>query len=212
MALHVQWQQGINLAFPTPILGRKIADAEETNRRLREIILERADGDAGVQQSNVGGWHSAADLFAWPFPETQQVLQWISDAAGTLTAASTGSSQPPPMTVRAAGWANVSRSGDYNLPHTHPDSMWSGVYYVDPGTSPEGDPTSGLIEFLDPRTGADSISVPGDPFGDKFSIRPEAGLLLMFPSWLCHYVHVYKGEDVRISISFNVLLEANPAP
>jgi uncharacterized protein (TIGR02466 family) len=182
------------------------------NRRLREIILQRSKEDSGVQQSNVGGWHSAADFFDWPFPETKNVLRWVSDAAKTMTAASTGDSNLPPMGIRAMAWANVSRMGDYNSPHSHPDSMWSGVYYVDPGSFPEDEPTSGLIEFLDPRTGADLISIPGDPFGDKFSIRPEAGLLLMFPSWLYHYVHVYKGDDVRISISFNVLLaKTNPS-
>jgi len=53
--------------------------------------------------------------------------------------------------------------------------MVSGVYYV------KTPPGSGAIQFLDPRG-------PYPPFDDKLTIRPRAGDLLLFPSWLQHQV------------------------
>ena len=39
-------------------------------------------------------------------------------------------------------------------------------------------------------------------------MRPQPGLLLMFPSWLSHAVRPYRGDGVRISIAINM----TPAP
>ena len=77
---------------------------------------------------------------------------------------------------------------------------------------PEADspdqPLSGVLEFLDPRAGVEAVTAPGDPYGEPFRVRPQAGLLVVFPSWLYHWVHPYAGQTPRIAISFN----ATPAP
>ena len=36
-------------------------------------------------------------------------------------------------------------------------------------------------------------------------LKPEAGLLVMFPHWLEHFVEVHESETSRISIPFNVI-------
>ena len=50
------------------------------------------------------------------------------------------------------GWINVNGQGDYNLPHYPPATTWSGVYYIRTGSDVPNRPTSGRIEFIDPRT------------------------------------------------------------
>jgi len=40
-----------------------------------------------------------------------------------------------------------------------------------------------------------------------FTIRPRTGMLVIFPGWLQHYVHPYRGGRPRVSLSFNVRLE-----
>jgi hypothetical protein len=105
-----------------------------------------------------------------------------------------------------SGWTAICRAGAYHAPHSHPDSAWSGVYYVDPGTDNPGQPLSGVLEFLDPRSGVEAVTAPGDPYGEPFRIRPEAGLLVIFPSWLYHWVHPYTGRTPRITVSFNATL------
>ncbi len=38
----------------------------------------------------------------------------------------------------------------------------------------------------------------------RFEYAPRAGLLILFPSWLTHWVHPHSGRRERIAISFNV--------
>jgi len=62
---------------------------------------------------------------------------------------------------------------------------------------------SGVLEFLDPRAGVEAVTAPGDPYGEPVRIRPQAGLIVIFPSWLYHWVHPYAGHTPRIAVSFN---------
>jgi hypothetical protein len=94
---------------------------------------------------------------------------------------------------------------------SHPDSAWSGLYYADAGTENQDRPLCGVLEFLDPRVGAEAVSAPEDLYGEPFRVRPQAGLLVVFPSWLYHWVHPYTGERPRIAISFNAAVEAHAA-
>ncbi len=200
---HALLPNDIHLVYPTPILARQVPNGVELSRRLREIVLARRDQDPGVTITNVGGWQSAHDLFSWPHPEVGELMRAIGESVHALMAE--GSEEPGAAAgIRAVGWANVNGPGAYNRPHTHPGSMWSGVYYVDPGDRPEGDEASGLIEFLDPRAGVDMLEYPGLAFSDTFKIEPVAGLLVVFPSWLVHYVNAHHGARSRISLAFNV--------
>jgi uncharacterized protein (TIGR02466 family) len=107
------------------------------------------------------------------------------------------------------GWATVCRTGNYNAPHIHPDSAWSGVYYIDSGDPDRSTPLSSCLELLDPRTAAGGAHTPGDPFGHPVRIPPQAGMLVVFPSWLTHWVHPHSGQRERIAISLNI--SAKPA-
>jgi hypothetical protein len=80
------------------------------------------------------------------------------------------------------------------------------VYYVDPGSVSPDQPLSGVLEFLDPRAAVEAVTAPGDPYGEPFRIRAQAGLLVIFPSWLYHWVHPYRGQTPRIAVSFNATL------
>jgi predicted 2-oxoglutarate/Fe(II)-dependent dioxygenase YbiX len=82
------------------------------------------------------------------------------------------------------------------------------VYYVDAGTNSLDHPLSGVLEFLDPRAGIEAVTAPGDPYGEPLRVRPEAGLLIVFPSWLFHWVHPYVGKTPRIAVSFNATCRA----
>lgn len=195
--------ENIVLAFSTPISCRVIPGADTVNRGLREIVLEHMEKTEGLHKSNVNGWHSEDTLFQWPNTEVKQLLEWVGQAVKSMTMFTTGAE-----TVRgeidAWGWANVSWTGSYNKPHIHPDAMWSGVYYVDAGSSPEEQPDSGMLEFLDPRAGIDVLKIPGMPFTGGFQMRPRTGMMVLFPGWLYHFVNPYQGDSMRISIAFNV--------
>jgi uncharacterized protein (TIGR02466 family) len=67
-----------------------------------------------------------------------------------------------------------------------------------------GRPTlAGTLEFYDPRPFTEMVEVPGNPYGQRIIIRPQPGLLVLFPSWLYHFVHPTESDSPRISIAFN---------
>ena len=70
----------LSMLFPTTLLRRMMPDAKSKNRRIRKIVLDREKSDPGVHQSNVGGWHSTADLWEWPNPEIRDLCGWVRNA------------------------------------------------------------------------------------------------------------------------------------
>ncbi len=102
-------------------------------------------------------------------------------------------------------WANVNPPGGMNRAHQHPNSLWSGVYYV------KALPNSGYLKIDDPRSSAAMVR-PTQKKGKlpprlyrETHYKPKAGRLIMFPSWLVHCVDPNDSNDIRISVSFNFL-------
>lgn len=191
--------------FPTFLLRRRLDAVKPLNARLRDIVLARErELGAGVGASNIGGWHSPADLMDWDFPEIRTLMGALLETGAELTRALTPPQYEGEVRVSFYGgcWANVLRHGGYNRIHNHPGAVWSGCYYVSVGEPVAEPPYNGWIEFQDPR--------PGNLHGGKERVEPEEGLLLMFPSWLNHFVNPFMGQGERISIAFNLDAEVIP--
>tara|TARA_Y100001936_G_scaffold251268_1_gene306643 strand:- start:1786 stop:2454 length:669 start_codon:yes stop_codon:yes gene_type:complete len=201
-------QGDLRQVFPTVMMQRTLPDVQQLNDRLRDIVLERERISDGLTASNVGGWHSSADLLEWAEPEVRVLETAIMEAGRDMTASMLPPGIEGEIDVKLFGgcWANVIRDGGYNKIHNHPGAVWSGCYYVCIG-EPEPEPDfNGWIEFQDPR--------PGNLHGGKERICPESGLLLLWPGWLNHFVNPFIGKGERISIAFNLEAEvvaAKPA-
>lgn len=104
-------------------------------------------------------------------------------------------------------WASVYQRGDFCPPHSHLRAMASLVYMLAPGDS--DDPESGRFWIVDPRLGeccgqqAGCMTTPLSP-----ELRP--GALLMFPGEMLHEVWPYRGEQPRITLSWNIAREPLP--
>jgi len=196
-------KDGVQLVFSTPVWMFFYNRAEIVNPVLAQVILETARKYPSEGKSNVGGWRSRNDLFHWAVPEVTEIGNWILDCARQIIEAS---AQPDRYRgkLNMVGWATVCRTGNYNAPHIHPESAWSGVYYIDSGDPDRTIPLSSCLELLDPRTAAGGAHTPGDPFGHPVRIAPQAGMLIFFPGWLTHWVHPHSGPRERIAISFNI--------
>jgi hypothetical protein len=60
------------------------------------------------------------------------------------------------------------------------------------------------IEFIDLRTNVRTLSIDGAArSASKFTARPLAGTILMFPSYLRHWVYPNESDLPRVSIAFN---------
>jgi uncharacterized protein (TIGR02466 family) len=110
------------------------------------------------------------------------------------------------MGMRLFGWMNVSPPGGFNAPHTHPGAHWSGVYHVSQPEVEQG--TSGMIELFDPRSDLPNWRIfKAKAFRLKRKIRPEAGEIVMFPSYLVHRVYPNETDDNRVTVAFNATFE-----
>lgn len=128
--------------------------------------------------------------------------------ATALSAAKNAFVAAPPAAWRLHGWAVVLRSGGHQTPHFHPSAVVSGVYYVrvpeivKAGSAGE----AGFIKFGHPR-----VAIAGAKAHESLlttSVKPEEGMIVLFPSYFWHYTIPFESEEDRISIAFDVL----PAP
>ena len=98
-------------------------------------------------------------------------------------------------------WGNVLEKGDDHPIHTHSNHVFSGVFYLT-----DGNPTI----FMDPRPAADCFSLNYKEgvqcfYGVRAGAPAKPNTLVIFPSWLGHLVTPNKTEEVRKSISFNII-------
>jgi hypothetical protein len=104
-----------------------------------------------------------------------------------------------------ACWANVNPKGGFNRPHHHEGqySHFSGFYYVDTGKC-DIPLNAGRTIFQDRSLVARPTPSDGDLTSREYGVVPQAGVMLIFPASLYHYVEPYQGEGLRVTIAFNV--------
>jgi uncharacterized protein (TIGR02466 family) len=170
------------------------------NAELRELILEReARHTDPLKFGVIGATKTSLDILRYDVPAVGWLNQRILDAVETIALGLVGDIRvEAEVDLVAEGWAVVYRSGASHRLHTHHESAWSGVYYIDVGGVGEG---AGHLQLLDPRPAAIARQASS---GVEY-IQPYPGLMVVFPSWLPHSVKATLfGGDTRICIAFNV--------
>jgi uncharacterized protein (TIGR02466 family) len=103
------------------------------------------------------------------------------------------------------GWININKQGGWNTPHCH-FGAFSAVYYAwaqaDQGALQLVDRDNVKTSLFNPATvhsfnGANS---------SNYTITPMTGRLVIFPSWVLHYVESNPTDAERISLAFNITL------
>ena len=192
--------------FSPPIFIRQLPDAALAEALSAELVAE-SQAHPGLRRSNVGGWHSLPDLAQRQRPPYSLLFPRL---AAEMTAALTEFGRrrgvvPPPYRYVIQAWAMVMKAGDYTMLHEHAEAHLSGVYYADAGDAAP-DP-SGHLAFV--RPGGAGVALPGLPLtAGMFVVRPQTGLLVLFPGTLQHFVHPYQGQRPRVAVAFNVHAEA----
>ena len=198
------WADRFVELWATYMVQRRLPAHGEHNPALVELVLGI---DADTQDMTVD--YKGVDFLSRPEPAIGWLREGInSTLRGYLQTC--GVTYPIRCSVQA--WPNVNRRGDYHGPHNHGWSYLSGTYYVQvpmerPGAN-RGSQRPAAITFSDPRYGAYGHAL-GSASGSqaRHTVHPTPGTLLMWPSPLIHYVHPNLSDEVRISISFNVVLE-----
>lgn len=104
-------------------------------------------------------------------------------------------------------WANKHIKGDWAHKHYHKNSFWSGVIYIE--TPPDGGHLQ--LQRPYPTVFPPTLELQSDPDSednliniDNWTIWPGRGKLILFPSYVNHWVTENKTDIERITMAFNV--------
>lgn len=171
------------------------------NLSLQSKCYELEKETPGILATNEGGWQSPASSnfksFENLFSEFRKHCNYIHSELGFK------------KTLRQEignYWININRDKDSNTPHAHPGAFFSGVYYI------KAEPRAGAISFMHPiSTHPYTIPYGVNEFETSYNSssymeQPEPGKLVIFPSWLVHYVQPNRSNSDRISLAFNTII------
>ena len=99
-------------------------------------------------------------------------------------------------------WGVVMQAAGHQIPHIHPAAWLSGVYYPRlPDIVGSGvDSKAGWIEFGHPPQHFHNAVEP-----ETFSVQPEPGLMVLFPSYFYHHTVPFESSGTRVSIAFDLM-------
>lgn len=163
---------------------------------VQATLALRASRPKAAGRTNRHGWNSEEmDVLEHPmFAPLRAIV--LAHCRQALTEMGVGM-----LPFRLQSWFNVHDRGGYNILHVHQGSLLSGGFYL------QAPPGSGKLVFRDPRPGTiHGYVMSGLPNGyTDVHLTPEAGLLVLFPHWLEHFVEPHDNDEPRVMIAFNAI-------
>jgi len=203
---------GFVALWPTQFFQRQLPNTEGANVALEQIILDQEANYLNSKSTeDITSDYLSQDFLAIEHPVVSWLKECINKSIGDYLQQQ-GMAYSIEWGLQA--WPNINRRGDYHNLHNHPHSYLSGTYYVRMPSVKQFDEAArkdlnpGSISFFDPRAQANMLAIKGDGQVDpEYRVYPEAGMLLLWPAFLHHLVHPNLSDELRISISFNVVLK-----
>ncbi|QDP20156.1 TIGR02466 family protein [Sphingomonas xanthus] len=193
----------MKLLFATPLYEASLGGEPLLVELAHSIRMLAEDDEAGRRWSRAKGYKgytSYASLNDLPRrdPAFDELKRILTRHAAAFARALAWDVKPKLDSL----WVNLLKGGGHHSAHIHPHAVLSGTLYV------EVPPKSGAIRFEDPRlpmmmaapVRRDDAPETLLPFVE---MAPEAGLLLLWESWLRHEVRPHGAKGERLSISFN---------
>ena len=199
--------------FPSLVFFTDLAVAPALNAAIKPAVYAWRETDPeGTHRTNLpqlGGWHSPTDMHIRHQyrPLLAEIFEFMHGVFMHL------GYDPDYEPACDSMWVNINPRHAYNRRHSHPNALWSGVYYLQ---TPEN---CGLLSLTDPRPQARVLAPVYDPerrgvdtWGEVY-YQPVEGRLIVFPGWLEHETQpnlcqADGPEADRISISFNFFQQA----
>ena len=176
----------------------KVAAYLESDRAKRDI-------EPSPEESVATSYYKPAQVLV--DADLRELEQLVLDAAARFLA---GLRLPARRLEIERSWINVFKPGAQEAQHSHDGSLLSCSYYV------EAPKNCGCIVLPDPigarRSYREFTKTAGSDVLTRreIAVEPQPGRLVMFESWLPHYVQCNKSDEVRISIAMN--LREAPVP
>ena len=189
-------EANINGIFPTPIYISKL-DRELTNKELSFIDKIKLDtynneGNTTSNDNYILNHKAFKDLKTDLDLRVQDYFDKVISATESITPYITQS------------WLNYTETNQYHHRHEHPNSLISGVFYVN------GDEKFDKIKFY--KKDIYSIIKPEVKDyniwnSETWWFPVKTGDVILFPSSLTHMVETKQGNNTRISLAFNVFIK-----
>ena len=187
--------------FPVEVFKTHIDDID--NKKLSNIVYEKEKNEPSGQKTNIGGWQSLGNLI-----EDKRFIKVLENVDKAFQTVYEKNNYIDEIKVAVESmWINVNRPKDYNKSHIHPEVHWAFVYYI------KVQEKSGDLVFEDPRirrTMQTQAIFKKDYYNLSsaaiISLTPQVGDLIIFPSYLEHFVEPNLSKEPRISISGNIIL------
>ena len=188
--------------FPTPVFKFRFEKFRTFNEELSNYIYKLYEIDSkGVDRSNRGGWHSKTfelnDKNSIQLKFALELQKYILKTFTNLG----WKTENQNIRIREM-WAIINKKDDFNVVHTHPNSLLSAAYYV------KAPNNCGRFQIEDlnmvKRHASPLISNQNELNMNVAGLEISEGDLLIFPGYLPHKVARNETDDDRIVISFNV--------
>ena len=207
--------------FPLAIYYADLEDASEHQQELVDVVLqlerEGAERRNYPEMAWTGDLHGVAQIHA------DSRFRWIVEQVEWHTAIylqELGVDLSKVDLYIQRAWPIVSRTEQEVGSHCHNTAHVSAVYYIDVPTSDTYDP--GKLVFFDdarvnevcPGLGSENTDIVAeDNYFNQLQIayEPVAGRLMLFPAKQRHAVTMNETEEVRVSLSFDIVLTASKA-
>jgi len=183
--------------FPTRIWQARLPSLHNRlDEWVAEVLRMRAASPKPAGRTNRGGWNSE-DMAILERP----IFASLRDVVRAGCASALREMGVPAIRFDLQSWVNLHDRGGFNFLHVHEGSLLSGSFYL------KVPPGSGPFVFRDPRPGVVHGYVKGAVPNGYSDIRlaPEAGLLVLFPCWMEHFVEPHDSDEPRVVIAFNAV-------
>ena len=185
----------INSIFPTPIYMSKL-DRELTPLELKFVDKNKKDfykNDGNITSNNnyILNEKPFANIKKELDLKVQDYFDKVISPANNITPYITQS------------WLNYTETNQYHHKHQHPNSLVSGVFYIN------CDDKFDKIKFFNDNYKTIKLEVKDWNIWNSeswwFSVK--TGDVILFPSSLTHMVETKEGTNTRISLAFNVFIK-----
>lgn len=194
--------QTLQAPLAWPDLAHFLADVK---RSLEQ--LHNPHGHPLLFQSLRHGTETTGDLTRHPDPVIQALFQAFDAPIRAYLAHIGSGADPLRRRNRSAyrfngGWSVRLRSAGYHTSHVHPRGWISSAFYVDlPEGMAEASTPEGCLAFGQPSI----LTAP--PLHAQHVVRPEAGRLVLFPSYFWHGTVPFHSAQTRLTVAFDVVPE-----
>lgn len=184
-----------------PLFARPIYIVK--NYTLTKEEREQVDKEKEIKMDNAGKNFTSANSHVLENPIFKGLNSFLQQEVDKYFHEELQYKRSSPLRITQS-WFNYNPKGTFHHSHTHPNSIISGVYFV------QGDRQPIVFERFENDHMFGGIIPEADKYNfyncGNWKVTSKPGYLLLFPSSVKHGVVMNEHPEERISLSFNTFL------